>query len=316
MNRILAALLLVALSFTASAEVWHAKYGVAETFNFKLYNADGTLDVDEVDAGTEVSLSCDEGAETTATNDFADEGNFYSIALTAAELKCERVAVVVAATTTEVFFIQTSATDPAVVAFGTLQSATGTTAVLAAATSLADDLINGATLVIAGGTGAGQSRVITDWVSATDTATVATWTTNPDNTSVYEVYQTPSSTFAASSITSTVLADGAITAAKIPAIEQATLADAAVLNCTTNTANFAGSTTTVACILTDRDGGAVTVATGDLEGRELLVLSGTQIYEGRFITDTTWDGVNSELQLTLSRALPGTLADAVTAIIR
>jgi hypothetical protein len=93
----------------AQAEVWQARYGVAETFNFKLYNADGTLDVDEADGGTEVSLSCNEGAETTATNDFVDEGTFYSIALTAAELQCERIAVVVAATTTEVFFIQTSA---------------------------------------------------------------------------------------------------------------------------------------------------------------------------------------------------------------
>lgn len=109
MRSILKSLLLATvLAFsTANAEVWDARYGVAETFNFKLYNADGTLDVDEADGGTEVSLSCNEGAETTATNDFVDEGTFYSIALTAAELQCERVAVVVAATTTEVFFIQT-----------------------------------------------------------------------------------------------------------------------------------------------------------------------------------------------------------------
>src|SRR5687767_5973414 len=91
----------------AQAEVWQARYGVAETFGFKLYNADGTLDVDEVDSGTEVSLSCNEGAETTATNDFVDEGTTYSIALTAAELQCERVAVIIAETTTEAFFIQT-----------------------------------------------------------------------------------------------------------------------------------------------------------------------------------------------------------------
>lgn len=99
-------------------------------------------------------------------------------------------------------------------------------------------------------------------------------------------------------------------------LEQQTLADAAVINCTVNTAFFAGSTTTVACILTDRDAGAITAASNDLEGRELLILSGAQIYEGRYITDSTWDGANSELRLTLSRALPGTLADAVTAIIR
>jgi hypothetical protein len=221
MNRILAALLLVALSLPAFADVQRARYGVAETFNFRLYNADGTLDVDEADGGTEVSLSCDEGAETTATNDFADEGTFYSIALTAAELKCERVAVVIAATTTEVFHIQTSALDPSVVAFGTAQSATGTTLVLAAATSFADDILNCATILITGGTGAGQSRPISDWTSASDTATVPTWTTNPDNTSVYEVYGTSCASGTVSigtgGITASSFASGAIDATAIAA---------------------------------------------------------------------------------------------------
>lgn len=122
MRASLSVALLALLSFSANAEVWQARYGVAETFDFKLFNADGTLDVDEADGGTEVSVSCNEGAETTATNDFTDEGTFYSIALTAAELQCERIAVVVAATTTEVFFIQTidntSAMTPQIVQTG------------------------------------------------------------------------------------------------------------------------------------------------------------------------------------------------------
>lgn len=121
-NKFLVLLASVFLTCSAQAEVWQARYGVAETFNFKLYNADGTLDVDEADGGTEVSLSCNEGAETTATNDFVDEGTFYSIALTSGETSCERVAVVVAATTTEVFFIQTvdsaSAMVPTIVQTG------------------------------------------------------------------------------------------------------------------------------------------------------------------------------------------------------
>lgn len=116
------ALLLVLIGGHASAEVWQARYGVAETFDFRLYNADGTLDVDEADGGAEVSVSCNEGAETTATNDFVDEGTFYSIALTSGEMQCERIAVVVAATTTEVFFIQTidstSAMTPTIVQTG------------------------------------------------------------------------------------------------------------------------------------------------------------------------------------------------------
>lgn len=73
---------------------------------------------------------------------------------------------------------------------GTLQSATATTAVLRSATSFSDDNVIGMTISITGGTGTGQSRLITDWVSSTDTATVETWITTPDNTSLYEVYRT------------------------------------------------------------------------------------------------------------------------------
>lgn len=541
MNRILAALMLLALSFPASAEVWQARYGVGETFNFKLYNADGTLDVDEADGGTEVSLSCNEGAETTATNDFVDEGTFYSIALTAAEMQCERIAVVIAATTTEVFFIQTidntSAMTPTIVqtgdsfarlgapagasisadvaavktdtaailvdtsttlddfvddlesrlgtpsnlgggatvaanlsdieaqtddigvagagltaidlpnqtmditgtistvtsvtnlvtanmtqisgdsaaadkletAFdltagpveplgivrqGTAQSASATGLVLDSSAAFADDTAIGMTLVACGSTqGYCQARNVTDNALTGDAFTVDTWTVTPSGTITYYLFGTaPSSgggldaagvraavglssanldtqlaaiddyvdTEVAAILvdTSTTLDDlvddlesrlgtpsnlgsGATVAANLSdiegqtddigaagagltavddavlaAIEQTARADAAIVNCTVNTANFAGSTTTVACILTDRADTPITAASNDLEGRELLVLSGAQIYEGRFITDSTWDGANSELRLTLSRALPDTLADAVTAIIR
>jgi hypothetical protein len=71
---------------------------------------------------------------------------------------------------------------------GTAQSGSGTTIVLRAGASFGDDTLIGATIHIVSGTGVGQRRLITDWVSATDTATVDTWVTNPDNTSVYKVY--------------------------------------------------------------------------------------------------------------------------------
>jgi hypothetical protein len=72
---------------------------------------------------------------------------------------------------------------------GTAQSATGTTLVLRAAAAFADDELIGATILITGGTtGVGQRRVITDYVSATDTATVATWTTTPTGTITYKVF--------------------------------------------------------------------------------------------------------------------------------
>lgn len=75
---------------------------------------------------------------------------------------------------------------------GTAQSATSSTLVLRSATSIADDLVNNAILEITGGTGAGQVRVIVDWVSSSDTATVnPSWTTTPDNTSTYIVRAAP-----------------------------------------------------------------------------------------------------------------------------
>ena len=83
------------------------EYGVAKTIDFVLYNTDGTLDVDEVDSGTEVTAHCDGDAGTTATNDFVDEGSYYSIALTAGELQCERTTLDIAATDRNVVIIPT-----------------------------------------------------------------------------------------------------------------------------------------------------------------------------------------------------------------
>jgi hypothetical protein len=91
---------------------------------------------------------------------------------------------------------------------GTMQAgSTSTTAVLRAATAFADDNPIGWQIWIYGGTGIGQTRFITDWVSATDTATVATWTTTPDNTSTYIVLPTAPASAAGSAPTAAEVAD-------------------------------------------------------------------------------------------------------------
>jgi len=57
---------------------------------------------------------------------------------------------------------------------------TGTTIILKTSGSATDDLYNGCTINITSGTGAGQSRVITDYVGATTTATISSaLVTNP-----------------------------------------------------------------------------------------------------------------------------------------
>ncbi len=61
---------------------------------------------------------------------------------------------------------------------------------LATAETFGNDELNGNVVNIIAGTGAGQSRVIIDHDSATDTSTVIpAWITNPDATSVYEIVQ-------------------------------------------------------------------------------------------------------------------------------
>jgi len=51
--------------------------------------------------------------------------------------------------------------------------------------SASDDYYIGAWVYIVSGTGSGQRRQVTDYDGDTREATVATWTTNPDDTSVY-----------------------------------------------------------------------------------------------------------------------------------
>ena len=68
-----------------------------------------------------------------------------------------------------------------------LAGSTSTTIVLAATASATDDIYNSMTIYISSGTGSGQIKVITDYVGSTKTATVSTWTTTPDTTSVYEI---------------------------------------------------------------------------------------------------------------------------------
>lgn len=75
-------------------------------------------------------------------------------------------------------------------ATGTAQSGTSTTVVLAASSAFADDVLNYNRIKITGGTGAGQSRLITDYVGASDTATVSpAWAVNPSSDSTYEVVE-------------------------------------------------------------------------------------------------------------------------------
>lgn len=105
---------------------------------------------------------------------------------------------------------------------GTAQAATGTTLQLRSAATFADSELIGATCLISGGSaGVGQSRTVTAYTSATDTATVATWTTTPTGTITYVCFGTSSSSgsvsIAAGGITAASFGTGAIDATAIAA---------------------------------------------------------------------------------------------------
>lgn len=70
----------------------------------------------------------------------------------------------------------------------TAQAGAASTVTLDAAASADDDAYNGLSVSVVGGTGAGQTRTISDYVGSTKVATVsAAWGTNPDNTSVFRI---------------------------------------------------------------------------------------------------------------------------------
>lgn len=66
---------------------------------------------------------------------------------------------------------------------------------LDASASASNDFYNNTLVQIVAGTGAGQSRVISDYVGATQVASVAAnWVTTPDNTSVFIIWPAGTST--------------------------------------------------------------------------------------------------------------------------
>jgi len=71
---------------------------------------------------------------------------------------------------------------------GTAQAGGSTTITLAASDTQVDNFYTDNTITITGGTGAGQHRLVTNYVSSTKVATVSVaWSVTPDATSTYEV---------------------------------------------------------------------------------------------------------------------------------
>lgn len=145
-------------------------------------------------------------------------GGWYKVAFTATDLNTLGIlAIKVTATgadnlqeTAQVQAQDPYLVDPGAISDGTAQAGAANTITLAAAESAVDHTLEGAIVRITGGTGAGQIRLVTGYVGSTKVATVSrAWSTNPDNTSTYELI--PTSPIIVEPV---VLKDGSLTAAK------------------------------------------------------------------------------------------------------
>lgn len=120
--------------------------------------------------------------EVALSDAFYADGSDFSVVLAGATVDGQTVNAVLAS-----FSIRNRPTA-GVLARGTAQAGAATTITLASGASATDDLYNSAIVSIVSGTGAGQTRIVADYVGSTKVATVdAAWATNPDSTSVYEL---------------------------------------------------------------------------------------------------------------------------------
>lgn len=87
------------------------KYGVQTTFNFRLFEVDGVdFRVDAVHGTNDTKIMKDEGTEANTTNAFTDEGQGYSIVLTATEMQAARIVIYIADVTATKVWLDTSLT--------------------------------------------------------------------------------------------------------------------------------------------------------------------------------------------------------------
>jgi hypothetical protein len=197
---------------------------------------------------------------------------------------------------------------------GTAQSATGTTLVLRAAAGFADSELVGARILITGGdAGVGQSRLVTAYVSATDTATVSAWTTTPSGTITYKVFG------------DTAAAGGsAPTAAEVAAAvwdeaQAGHVAAGSFGELATEIASILDDTGTAGVVVASLAAGSITaaaIATGAIDADALAADAGTEIGTAVWATATrtltSLSGLTVDTVTTLTN-LPAITANWLTA---
>lgn len=196
-----------------SPQFFNGTYGVGQTFGFSLTDGASLVFVTGFTFGAGNSLiSKDYGAFINTTNspsEIATASGIYKLALTAAEMAAKDIIVKLTHSGTfvdQLFYVYTtdrSQQAQQVVQMGTAQAgSTSSTLVLSTTADNTDDQIyTGDTILIFGGTGAGQYAGISNYASSTQTATInGTWIITPDNTSVYAILPGTSTTVTATGV--------------------------------------------------------------------------------------------------------------------
>jgi len=212
--------------------------------------------------------------------------------------------------------------DTLVLAAGTAQAGAAGTLTLAAGADANDDFYNDTRIVIVGGTGVGQARVVHDYDGTSKIATIAPdWVVAPDNTSDYQVQSqsnvhvhelepnalaqilSDSTAFAGADIAAIKVITDALTAA---AAAKLALSAGTIVSGTVNDAVTTPTTTVFAA-------NDITEATADhFNGRVIIFTSGTLQYQATDITD--YELASGEGKFTVT-AMTEAAADGDTFII-
>lgn len=109
LSRLIAASVGALWALTAfGQQIFSTPYGVQNEFPFVIPSSDGlSFDVDESDDGNDAIVLCNAGTEAESTNTYTDEGSSYNIILSATELQCETVTVLIDEAVDTWFYIET-----------------------------------------------------------------------------------------------------------------------------------------------------------------------------------------------------------------
>lgn len=237
MKKIFAILSLIIFATKAeAADVLLAKYNQTKTVTFCLYTPTGAaLKTDATHSSGDTVITKDEGVEANTTNAFTDEGNCYSLVLTATETSAARINLIIKdnssawldkvvtietygnASAEHAFDLDTSTVVSSAVSSGGISSSSFASGAIDS-TAIATDAIT-ASKIAADSIGA--SEIAADAITTSELAdgsiTAAKIASDAITSAKIAADSIGASEIAASAITSSELADDAITAAKLAA---------------------------------------------------------------------------------------------------